>query len=275
MIKRLLRLLAAAMLLLPLAAQAETVKMRLCYESAEFKPFFNGTDQVPKNNPGLAIEHLTLPAASAAGIELELYRRPWNRCMSDMQNNLADATLPTAWAPERESWARFPGPERDTAAGIDPAFSIWKVGYSIIVAHDSPLEWDGNQFHNMQRGLGAPLGHVSNDRLKQMGALQSSNIRPDAALNMITHGRLDGYVLENFVSHSLILQSGLQAQFKVLPIPLFMAEWYVPVNHQFYAEHPEQVWHFWEALVEQRKKLEPQLREQLSARTVTANPAAN
>ena len=270
MTKRLLRLLAAAMLYLPFAVQAETVKLRLCYESAEFQPFFNGTDQVPQKNPGLAIEHLAMPAASAAGFELELYRRPWNRCISDMQNNLADGILPTAWSPDRESWARFPGPERDTAGGIDRAFSNWEVSYSIIVASNSNLDWDGNQFNNLQRGLGAPLGHITNDRLKQMGALQSSNIRPEAAMKMILHERLDGYVLENFVSLSLIRQTGLQAQLKVLPTPLLKAEWYVPVTHQFYAAHSAQVWRFWEALVEQRKIIEPQLKERFGAQTLTA-----
>jgi polar amino acid transport system substrate-binding protein len=266
--KRLLHLLAAAMLFPPFAALAETPKMRMCYEAAEFQPYFNGADQVPPSNPGLIIEQLVIPAANAAGFSLELYRRPWNRCMSDMQKNIADAILPAAWTPQRESWARYPGPDRNIAGGSDPAFSDWAVSYAIIVASDSPLGWDGNSFHNLQNGLGAPLGHLTNDRLNQLGVLQSSNIRPEAALKMIVHHRLDGYVLEELTARALINQNGLQAQLQLLPIPLFRTDWYVPVTHKFYAAYPEQVWHFWEALVEQRRKLEPQLQQQLNAQAM-------
>lgn len=272
MTQRLLHLLAAAMLVSPFVVRAETPKLRMCYEAAEFQPYFNGTDQVPQNNPGLVIEQLVMPAASAAGFAIELYRRPWNRCMSDMQNNLTDAILPAAWTPQRESWARFPGPDRNTAGGVDPAYSDWAVSYSIIVASNSRVEWDGTTFHNLQRGLGAPLGHVSNDRLKQMGVLQSNNIRPEAALKMIINDRLDGYVLDELISQALIHQTGLQAQLKVLPIPFFNTDWYVPVTHQFYAAHAEQVWHFWEALAEQRQKHEAPLKQQLRAKAMTATP---
>ena len=77
-----------------------------------------------------------------------------------------------------------------------------------------------------------------------MGVLQSANIRPETALNMIRNQRLDGYVLEQLNSQSLISQSGLQPHFKILQPPLFQADMYVPVTHPFYATHAEQVWRF-------------------------------
>lgn len=273
MTKQLLRLFVAALPFLTLPAQADEPTLRICYEADEFKPYFNGVDQVPTSNPGLVIEQLLMPAAANAGFSLKLYRRPWNRCMNDMQNNLTDAILPATWTPERESWGRYPGPVRNQAGGVDPAYADWPVNYMIIVARDSPLEWDGSRFHNLKHGLGSPLGHLANQRLEQLGALQSSNIRPVTALNMIIHQRLDGYVLEELIARALINQSGLQAQLKILQPPLFKADWYVPVTHKFYAAQPDRVWLFWENLVEQRRKFETQLRDQLGADATTAAPA--
>jgi len=272
MTKHLLRLLAAALPWLPAIAQAEQPKLRICYESAEFKPYFNGTDEVPATDPGLVIEQLLLPAAARAGLTLELYRRPWNRCLNDMQNNLTDAIFPAAWTAERESWGRFPGPERNQASGVDPAYADWPVKYMIIVARDSTLEWDGSRFLNLQRGLGAPLGHLSSQRLQQLGALQSSNIKPETALNMILHQRLDGYVLEELTAQALINQSGLQEQLKVLQPPFYLTDWYVPVTHKFYAAQPERVWLFWESLVEQRHNLEIQIHGPAPAETTAVEP---
>lgn len=263
---------AVALFLLPFTVLAETATLRMCYDSAEFQPYFNGKDQVPAANPGLAIEQLVMPAAARAGFQLELYRRPWNRCMDDMQNNRTDAILPAAWTPERESWGRFPGPQRSLAKGVDPLYSSWAVNYTIIVAYDSPLQWDGSSFHNLQRGLSAPLGHLANERLQQMGVLQSGSIKPETALNMILHQRLDGYVMEQLICQSLIRQNGLQDKLKILQPPLFQADWYVPVTHQFYATHAEQVWRFWEGLVEQRRQLEPQLQQQLQQQAMNAKP---
>jgi len=263
MTKHLLRLFAALLPWLPVAAQAEMTTLRICYESAEYKPYLNGVDAVPASNPGLIIEQLLIPSATQAGFRMELYRRPWNRCVSDMQNNLTDAILPAAWTTERESWGRFPGPVRNQTGRVDPAYAIWPVRYSIIVARDSTLEWDGNKFSNLQHGLGAPLGHLATQRLKELGVLQSSNIKPETAFNMILHQRLDGYVLEELIAQALINQNGLQAQLKTLQQPLFETEWYVPVTHKFYAAQPDQLWLFWENLRAQRSKTETQLREQL------------
>lgn len=272
MTKHLLRLLAVALLWLPISAQADLPTLRICYEADEFQPYLNGVDQVPASNPGLMIEQLLMPSATQAGFRLELYRRPWNRCVSDMQNTLTDAILPAAWTKERESWGRFPGPERNQTGRVDRTYAIWPVRYSIIVARDSPLEWDGNKFSNLQHGLGAPLGHLASQRLEELGALQSSSIRPKTALNMILHQRLDGYVLEELIAQALINQNGLQAQLKTLQLPLLQTDWYVPVTHKFYAAQPDRVWLFWENLVEQRRKFETHLREQM-INTSVAPPA--
>ena len=95
-----------------------------------------------------------MPAASTAGLKLELYRRPWKRCMDAMQNNQTDAILPAAWTPERQRWGRFPGTQRDLAKG---AYSYWTLKYTTIVASDSSLQWDGRNFHNLQRGIKGPV----------------------------------------------------------------------------------------------------------------------
>ena len=266
------RQLAATLLLLPSLAAAENPTLRVCYESDYFPPYFNGKDEVPKSSPGLVIEHLLLPAAHSAGFEVALYRRPWNRCMHDMQNNLTDAILPAAWTPERESWGRFPGPERDRAGGVDPRYADWAVNYQIIVAHDSRLTWDGQRFGHLQQGVGAPLGHLSSQRLQQLGALRSGNLRPETALNMIVRQRLDGYVLEALIARAFINKAGLQEQLTVLPTPLFKTDWYVPVTHTFYAAHGQQVWRFWEQLVRQRQLLEASLRRQLETEAAQAAP---
>lgn len=248
-------------LLLGSQASADSpAPLRLCYESSPFSPYLNGSQQVPARNPGLILEHLVMPAAREAGLELELHGLPTKRCILEVQQNRTDALLASIWQPEREQWGRFPG----EPGKVDRRYRLWQAEFAIIVSPDSPLTWDGQRFQHMRHGLSAPLGFVIHKRLEQLGVLYPGSLSQESALRMIPQGRLDGFVIERLVALDLIGRSERPEQYRLLPQAFMRDDWYIPFSHGFHRQHPQRVERFWQALAERRERVEADLQNLLA-----------
>ena len=240
--------------LLPACAMAEHPRLRICYETEDALPFWTDAKQA---NPGVLIE-LIQSTAQQLDIPLEFQRQPWKRCVMQLQTGQSDGIFAAIWQADRDAWGQFPGrnPQRDLP--VDRNYRLWQADYPIITRIGSPLQWDGQQFSGLQAGLSAPLGYIASQRLQAMGALNTSQ-SAEKALKLVVLGRLDGYVVERQIGITHIRQLGLQSKLTMLPIPLFRADWYLPLSHQFTHRHPELARRFWQALGEQRQRQEAEL----------------
>jgi polar amino acid transport system substrate-binding protein len=247
------RCFAALTLLLPTAAFASPpMTLRICYEITDSLPFFAGPTAVDPTGQGL-LNDLIMSAAKQAELHIELQRQPWKRCILQLQQGQVDGIFAAIWQPERDSWGQFPGRDAKTNAPLQRTYRLWQVDYPIIRRNGSPLVWDGQQFSGTKNGLSAPLGYVANQRLAALGVLAKPTYNAEIALKMVAADRLDGFVLERQVAQTYIRNLGLQQQLSALPEPLLKADWYLPLSHQFYREHPEIAQRFWQALAEQRE----------------------
>jgi polar amino acid transport system substrate-binding protein len=233
-----------------LAEPAEV--LRLCYEAEDSLPFWGVGADSHAPGQGLLLD-LIQSAAKQANLHLELQRQPWKRCIWQLQQGLSDGIFAAIWQPERDAWGQFPGRDTQSNTPVQRDYRLWQVDYPIIVRKGSSLEWNGKQFSGMQNGLSAPLGYVANQQLADLGVLVKPTYNAEKALKLIALGRLDGYVLERQIAHTHIRNLGLQAQLGLLAKPLFSADWYLPLSHQFYRLHPQTAQRFWRALGEQRE----------------------
>lgn len=240
-------------LLLPTTVLADAPQvLRICYETQDSLPFYSAvTDQSPAG-PGLLLE-LIQAAAKQANLSLEFQRQPWKRCILQLQQGQSDGIFAAIWQPERDSWGQFPGRDTQSDAPVQRHYRLWQVDYPIIAHRDGTLGWDGAQFSGTRNGLSAPLGYVANQQLDALGVLAKPTYSAEIALKLVAHERLDGYVLERQIARHYIRTLGLQTQLVLLPKPLLNADWYLPLSHQFYRQHPEVAQRFWQALAEQRE----------------------
>lgn len=240
-------------LLIPAAVLAETPEvLRICYEIQDSLPFWSTMTDQGEAKPGLLLE-LIDSAAQQAGLRLELQRQPWKRCILQLQHGQSDGIFAAVWQPERDTWGQFPGRDTQRDAPVQRHYRLWQADYPIIARNGGTLGWDGKHFSGTRNGLSAPLGYVANQRLEALGVLAKPTYSAEIALKLIALQRLDGYVLERQIARNHIRTLGLQTQLVLLPTPLFAADWYLPLSHQFYRQHPELAQRFWQALAEQRE----------------------
>lgn len=252
MLKPLKRLIAAA-LLTPLSAMADPLPvLRICYELQDSMPFWAAATDQNKPRPGLLLE-LIQPAAEQAGLRLEFQRQPWKRCILQLQQGQVDGIFAAIWQPERDSWGQFPGRDTQRNTPVQRDYRLWQVDYPIIARKGGTLNWDGEHFSGTRNGLSAPLGYVAAQQLESLGVLAKPTYSAERAIKLIALDRLDGYVLERQIARNYIRTADLQTQLVFLPKPLLSADWYLPLSHQFYSQHPELAQRFWQALAEQRE----------------------
>jgi polar amino acid transport system substrate-binding protein len=245
--------LIALCLLIPVAVQAETPEvLRICYETQDSRPFWPAMTDQDEAKPGLLLE-LIQSAAQQAGLRLELQRQPWKRCILQLEHGQSDGIFPAIWQSERDAWGQFPGRDTQRNTPVQRQYRLWQADYPIIARNGGTLSWNGERFSGTRNGLSAPLGYVASQRLEALGVLAKPSYSPETALKLITLERLDGYVLERQIARNHILTLGLQTQLMLLPKPLFAADWYLPLSHQYFRQHPELAQRFWQALAEQRE----------------------
>lgn len=247
-------LLTLLLTLLPACALAEHPRLRICYETEDAPPFIGDHQSA---TPGLLLE-LVKSAAQQLDLPLEFQRQPWKRCILQLQSGQSDGIFAAIWQADRDAWGQFPGRDPQRELPVDRHYRLWQADYPIITRVGSPLQWDGQQFSGLQVGLSAPLGYIASQRLQALGVLKTSQ-SAEKALKLVELGRLDGYVVERQIGTTHIRQLGLQSKLTMLPIPLFHADWYLPLSHQFTRQHPELAQRFWQALGEQRQRQEAEL----------------
>ncbi len=232
----------------PLASPAP---VRICYEYHAQPPYIFGEHDVPTQHAGLLVELIT-QAVIASGLDVAFYRASWNRCLQDLKDGDADSTFAMIWTDDRDRWARFP---KQTDGQLRTHARLWRGNYRVFTAIDHPLTWDGQQFSGLQFGLGAPLGYVAYQRLQAMDVLHPMALEPRWGLRLVAKGRMDGYVVDEYIGRWWLHQEQITEQMKILPASFFRDDWYLPFSLRFYDQNPEQAERIWSELARIREQL--------------------
>lgn len=240
--------LCLSFIILPALVSADSRPTVVCYENLDYVPFMLGEKKVPEQKPGILLELLDI---AAPDVNIEYQRKPWKRCIKQLQLGRVDALFAAIWLPERDSWGQFPPLNKRTGVAADSRYRLWHVQYQIFVNRASGLNWDGKNFHGLKRGgISAPPGYVAKKKLKGMGVLAKGSHIPLEGFKLVALDRLDGYVIEKHIGIQTVFRMPRELQDRIfyLDTPLFDADWHIVFSHQYMKHHADKAQKIWEGL---------------------------
>ncbi|ABC31796.1 ABC-type amino acid transport/signal transduction systems, periplasmic component/domain [Hahella chejuensis KCTC 2396] len=231
-------------------ALAEPPPIRICYESDHMPPYSLSDAEALRDRAGVLPELIDI-AAERVGLPYKFYRRPWKRCIRDLEENRLDALFAAIWLKERETWGVYPNLNGE----LDPNRRLWSAIYPIFVANDSKLQYSNGEFQGLKFGVGAPVGYVAYQKLERMGVLAPSSLTPDVGFELLIRNRLDGYVIDQSIGRTLARNMGLSDAITTLPEPFLISDWYLVISHKFYEERTQDAESLWAALAQTREEM--------------------
>ena len=215
----------------------------LCYEDQHFPPFILGTTSPKSGEPsGILVDYIQR-AAQINGHEITLVRYPWLRCQQAVKSGQVDGLFAFIYSEERDTWAAFP----KTSGKPDQRYTHLSR-YPIFVAKDTQLTWDGTNLMPKNAVVQSLPGYIADAKLQAMDFMPIINMQPKEALPLIASGRLTGYVMDELIGWSLIMQLGLSEQITQLDIPFIEQPWYVAFSKQRYQQSGQSIEAFWSTM---------------------------
>jgi polar amino acid transport system substrate-binding protein len=261
-------------------ASAQEVTFRVCVDEQNTPPLLtsvpSSTDRLNTQNTAIKGTHpasgllidLMGYAINDLNLNLEVIRYPWQRCIAKFKSGDMDAIVGLVWQKEYEKWAVFPM----QAGHPDDNYRLWDANYSVYVAKDSQIQWDGVNFDGLDTGASAPQGLFIENSLKYLQAFSSKLYIPEDGLRLVSLNHLDAYVMETAQGRALIKQHALEGQLKELAIPFADTSWFVPVSSKWAARNPDLTHQFWQALKHARIEYGPLLLESYEPRYSSLSP---
>lgn len=253
MIKILLRLitvpsyLLTTLLLISMPSYASKMSLKICHENNYYPPYIFLEKQDAK---GILVDIIDA-ATKEVNISVELYARPWIRCQQDVISGQAHALFAMVKTEERSQKFAFP-PEKKLSD-----WYLWLAQYPVFTTKNTLFDATSYQ---TEKGIGAPLGYVVWDILKDKGWLSTYQYEPVEGLKMLAIDRLDGYVVERQIGIHLLEKNKLSAKVEVNNKLILQTQWYLPFNKDFYQAEKALVDKIWRNIAIQRKRSEHSIR---------------
>ena len=219
-------------------AASEAVRMRVCAMDVDYPPFgkVDGTGH---------LQYLVAQAAKGMNIELDRHIAPRRRCLEEIKSGISDA-MASAYAPQRAETAVFPM----TGGAVDASKALGVMTYHVYRRTGSPLDWDGVRFRELgDKRLGVQSGFIYViERFKQLGANYDDGAKAlDANFAKLAAGRVEGVVGMMEEADQLIV-SQYPGQIERTRKVFEQTPVYLMVSRQFYAQHPQLVERYWQAM---------------------------
>ncbi|WP_028300604.1 substrate-binding periplasmic protein [Oceanospirillum beijerinckii] len=232
---------------------ADEVKvMRFCYENQDYRPYLiKAEDNSIEQGQAGMLTDLVIEASRSIGITPVFVHYPWKRCIALLEAGQVDGIYAAIWLKKRERWGAFPMLDGKP----DSRYLLWQVKYNIYSLKNSSLSWDGEQFTGLKTGIAAPLGYVAEEKLEALNVKVAHSYMPSEGMRLVALGRLDGYVVESAIGDHLVLSTQEAQYVRSLDKPFMLADWYLPLSHQWVARNPELSQRFWQALAKVRTEL--------------------
>lgn len=167
------------------------------------------------------------------------------RCMVELQQGRADATVGLSHSPSRAAYLRYP--LRD--GRIDEARALRWDSYSLYHRANAPVQWDGKR---LQLAPGAVVealqGHSVAEDLRALGVpVREQGRSTEYAVHRLLHGEVAAAALQT--SHVESLREtlpALQALVQAQP-PLRLRPYFVVFSERFAKAHEAQLPALWKA----------------------------
>lgn len=226
----------------PVAVESNSsVTLTFCYEDKQLLPYYAGNSSNVPELPGASIEHLRA-AASATGVNLQLVRLPWLRCLQGLEDNSIDALIASV-EPERLHYTVYPklaNGEPDTTRAFN------QLGLCLAHRFDNPIADKINsktEQLSIARALGyRPISMPNNALIIGVHSIEK-------ALELVVSKRVDATTM-------LCQLNGIDAKehhLNLLPIqllypPIHQSFGYLMLSNRFYQRYPQLSEKLWDAL---------------------------
>ncbi|MBJ7311087.1 substrate-binding periplasmic protein [Rugamonas sp. CCM 8940] len=236
----------AMSLLLPAGAQG--VEFHVAYEDKDSYDH-TGNGAVMPDEPGVVVELVDLVQQRLPELRLRYSRKPWARCLAELEVGAVDAVFSSSFKPERLAIGVYPMHKGQ----VDRRFRIDSKTYSLYTKRPSTLAWDGSGFGKRSPALIALRGYAIVDDLRKQGLTVNEVNSPEDAFRMLLAGRADGFVhLTEFADYKLKKNRDFAAIAKSGP-PVAVKDYYLQISHRFHNEHPALAQRIWNTLREVRQ----------------------
>ncbi|MDC8760573.1 substrate-binding periplasmic protein [Janthinobacterium fluminis] len=224
-------------------AQAQPVQLRVAYEDKD-TPDHAGASTVVPEHPGILVEMIGQLEQRIPNLLVTYSRKPWARCLAELEAGNADAVFASSVSPERMKIGVFP--MRDGKA--DRQYRIDTKAYNLYKLKDTALDWDGKRFLHQRGKIGAMRGYAIVAELQKMGVAVSEVDRQENAFRMLLLGRLDGFAQLSAEGDYMRNNNPEFAGIVKVAQPIMVKDYYLQISHQFHAANPKLAQEIWKTL---------------------------
>lgn len=235
-------LLWLALPLLSFYAVAESKpKLIFCYQDSPLPPYYLGSGSQTPVQPGTSIEHLQR-LTKKAGLQLDLVRRPWGRCLAELKTNKVNAVI-GRYTPERTAFSRFP----EKAGQPDPSRAFAEHASCLVARKKRDWAWDGSRIVSTENViLARPNGYVPLNISASSGVVQQVMMDSTLDLSMLQQKRIDAATtLCRVAGFPVDVAMMERLELEVLWPPVTVSTSYLMFSYGFYQQQQqlaEQIW---------------------------------
>jgi polar amino acid transport system substrate-binding protein len=230
---------------------AVAVELTLAYEDKEQPPYYMGNSLLVKDDkPGVSVDIINRLGEMIDGLEINLVRCPWKRCLNSLQNNSIDGVFNASYKNTRLALGWYPTVNNKLEGPVDITKRITFISYSFYKLKNTNVEWDGESInHLQQRTIGAPFGYSIVGDLRKKGFVVDESPSTKSNLEKLLLRRVDLVALQGVTADSLI-QSNPKVFANIEKLyPAFITKaYYLMLSHGFVKNHPEIAQEIWDTL---------------------------
>ena len=215
---------------------------QFCLENQQVPPFLLGTADIVEGKNGI-VGDLLFISSQTSNLPIKFNRRPWKRCIEELKHGKVDAVAAFVFSEDRDNWSAFP----KTNGELDDRF-FYQSNYMVFTYPGSQISWDGESMLPKTAKVQSIPGYVADQMLQDMGFIPSAPLQPKKALELVSRGLLDGFVMEALIGQTILNDLGLADKVIALETPFSSQYWYAAFSKQAYEERPEDIEAFWTAL---------------------------
>lgn len=226
--------------------QSPELIIELTYADVEFFPYEMGNGERIAEPPGITIE-LISEVAKDLGLNIKFSRFPNKRVLENLKDGSIDGAFSFSFKEDRLDSGQYPMKDGQP----DNNRRITTFSYYIYKLKDSPLDWDGNQFINLDGAIGGNAGYSIVDDLRKQGIEVEEAKSTEQNLMKLQLGRIAGYAAQDITTDYLV-ETGQYGEIVKIPIPLVTKDYFLMFSHQFIEQHPDIAAQLWTKVGELR-----------------------
>jgi len=230
---------------------ASAIEITIAYEDKEQPPFYMVNSLlIPTKKPGVSVEMIKRLGQMIEGLEINLIRCPWKRCLYSLKNNLIDGVFNASYKQTRLDIGWYPTKNGLLEGPVDLSKRIAFISYSFYTLNNSGVKWDGVSISNVdKRTIGAPRGYSVVTDLQRKGFLVDESPSTKSNLEKLILGRINVVALQDVTADSVIGENPKTfSNIKKLQPPFITKAYYLMLSHSFVQKHPKIAQQMWEAI---------------------------